>query len=176
MDTLTQYTTPKIPAANPWITAGSATPPPPPPPQPAGAGKRGKRRPPSRRLIRHVLRARAEAASALSSFLKQLEQSGETKRIRASAHLARTYGTLDQPTEHETSEGFAPALEPGWRDAREVVRFLRARGAKIADLDHRIEGDWAALSSEGEGEGDVDSDVVEEVMWVPPGRSNTSVQ
>lgn len=41
-------------------------------------GKKQKRRkPPSRKLIRHVLRARAEAVRALVSFFAQLERSPE---------------------------------------------------------------------------------------------------
>jgi len=51
-----------------------------------------KRRPRTGRVMRHVLRARAEAARALASFIGQLENAPPTKRVCASAHLAKIYG------------------------------------------------------------------------------------
>jgi hypothetical protein len=51
---------------------------------------------------------------------------------------------------HTNSEG-VEEIE-GWRYGQEVIRFLRARGARIPMSENiRIEGEWAALSSEGEG-------------------------
>jgi hypothetical protein len=38
----------------------------------------------------------------------------------------------------------------GWRRAREVVSYLRRHGAKIAALERGIEGEWAALNSDGD--------------------------
>jgi len=38
----------------------------------------------------------------------------------------------------------------GWRHAREVLSFLRKRGAKVASLQRGIEGEWAALNSDAE--------------------------
>ena len=47
--------------------------------------------------------------------------------------------------------GLGPAPVPtGWRSAHEVVAFLRARGAKVASLVRSVEGEWAALNSDGE--------------------------
>lgn len=196
LNALAQYTVPRIPPENPWIdrskakaksrpvtpstsSADLATPSPagssttsssPTPPSPSEK----RRRPPSRRLIRHVLRARVEAAKALASLFSQLDRAPDGKRVCASAHLAQAFGGyLEPPGEnHATEEGVEPNPEPvGWRSAREVVAFLRARGAKIRALESRVEGDWAALSSDGEGEG-YDSETVssreDDVVWVPP--------
>ncbi|KAI0644683.1 glycerol-3-phosphate-acyltransferase [Trametes meyenii] len=143
---------------------------------PSSGGKR--RRPPTRRVIRHVLRARVEAAKALASLFAQLERAPDNKRVCAAAHLARAFGgTVDKPRprlegERETQEGAEGVVElAGWRGAREVVAFLRARGAKITSLRDRVEGDWAALSSDGEG---YDSDATpsgkDQLQWVPPSR------
>ena len=56
----------------------------------------------------------------------------------------------------------------GWRDAREVIRFLRKRGARISGVDDRVEGEWAAASSEGEGDMQHDGDNDKNVVWVSP--------
>ena len=189
-----QYTVPRIPPENPWIdrskakaksrpvtpsisasasspslssdSSTSGT-------QPKSSGKR--RRPPSRRLIRHVLRARVEAAKALASLFAQLERAPEDKRVCASVHLARAFGgQVDLPDEtRETKEGVEALTEPiGWRRAREVVAYLRARGAKFRALESRVEGDWAALSDDGEG---TDSEAVsssreDDIVWVSPSQ------
>ncbi|KAI0047908.1 glycerol-3-phosphate-acyltransferase [Auriscalpium vulgare] len=154
--TLKQYTTTPIPPANPWITgspatpktddkvpaaidalAGSAT-------DPSTTSR--KRRPRSGRVMRHVLRARAVAARGLASFIDQLERAPEGKRVRASVHLAQSYGAAS-----ESNGAVVPSPDPvGWRNAKEVVQFLRERGAKVASLGRGIEGDWAALNSDGE--------------------------
>ena len=145
---LSQYTTPAIPAENQWIQKTNETIAPPTVEEPPVTSVR-KRRPPTRRVIRHVLRARAEAAKSLATFFDQLDKGGETKKVKASIHLARTYGWVDNVdntvTEEEVSE------EPlGWRHAREVLSFLRERGAKVASLQRGIEGEWAALNSDAE--------------------------
>ena len=91
-------------------------------------------------------------------------------------HLAQAFGGyIETPSEpsRETSGGVETVPEPqGWRSAREVVAFLRSRGAKFRALEARVEGDWAALSSEGEG---YDSEGVsmlerDDIVWVPPSR------
>ncbi|KAI0708950.1 glycerol-3-phosphate-acyltransferase [Cerioporus squamosus] len=199
LNALAQYTVPRIPPENPWIdrskvkaksrpvtpaTSSAALPASSPEPSspsksssptpPSPSGKR--RRPPSRRLIRHVLRARVEAAKALASLFLQLERAPDDKRVRASVHLARAYGGQVEPLgeNHATEEGVEPNPEPvGWRSAREVVAFLRARGAKFRELESPVEGDWAALS-DGEGEG-YDSEAVsssreDDIAWVAPGQ------
>lgn len=184
LSALSQYTTPQLPPENPWIDRSrvrsrSSTPGPyspsasnnaPLPESPlasvastptatpsvrSGEKKlKRRRRPPSRKLIRHVLRARIEAAKALSSLFGQLEKA-PSKSIRASSHLVRAYGgTLDSRTGALTLEGGDIVIEEpaGWRSAREVLDFLKKRGAKIGGLEREFEGEWAAaLSSDGEG-------------------------
>lgn len=189
-----QYTVPKQPPENPWIdrsrsksrpgTPGTVTPPLAPASIPASSSsatpaarvKKPKkdRRPPSRKLIRHVLRARIEAAKSLASLFNQLEHSD--KRVRASSHLARAFSGQLDPEFVEmivTEEGATLPEEPtGWRNASEVLAFLNARGAKIRGLYKRVEGEWAAVSSEGEGEMDQDSTAGsgEDIVWVSPER------
>ncbi|KAI0075672.1 hypothetical protein K474DRAFT_1624234 [Panus rudis PR-1116 ss-1] len=189
---LAQYTTPQLPPENPWIDRSRAKSRPTTPgattptqsdtngqvssssPRQVRSGKK-KRRPPSRRLIRHVLRARGEAVKALASLLEHLERNPD-KRIRASSHLVRIFGgELDPPststgTTQATGEGVDAMEEPaGWRNAREVLSFLRSKGAKIGSLEDRVAGQWAAVSSEGEGEGtELESDSKDDLIWVPP--------
>ncbi|PBK95343.1 acyltransferase [Armillaria gallica] len=155
---LSQYTTPVLPKENPWIDRpNSSTPEPSTTPTTPGnvptvlpspsdlltsneppVRSRRKRRPPTRRIMRHVLRARVEAVKALAVFFDQLERAGTGKKVKASRHLARIYGF------EEGGEG--------WRSATEVVRFLRAKGAKIPSISYvPTEEDWMALSSDGEG-------------------------
>ncbi|KAK0505265.1 hypothetical protein EDD18DRAFT_1061095 [Armillaria luteobubalina] len=155
---LSQYTTPALPKENPWIDKpNSSTPEPSTTPTTPGnvptvlpgpsdlltsneppVRSRRKRRPPTRRIMRHVLRARVEAVKALAVFFDQLERVGTGKKVKASRHLARIYGF------EEGGEG--------WRGATEVVRFLRAKGAKIPSVSYvPTEEDWMALSSDGEG-------------------------
>ncbi len=155
---LSQYTTPVLPKENPWIDRpNSSTPEPSTTPTKPGnvptvlpgpsdlltsneppVRSRRKRHPPTRRIMRHVLRARVEAVKALAVFFDQLERAGTGKKVKASRHLARIYGF------EEGGEG--------WRSAIEVVRFLRAKGAKIPSVSYvPTEEDWMALSSDGEG-------------------------
>lgn len=172
---LAQYSTPRVPPENQWIDRSKIkTPSPTTSPRPANAElPRSRKRPPSRKLIRHVLRARGEAARALARLLSELEQpTTPPKRVRASTHLVRAYGgTVDDlsgPT--EAAESVLAELEPkGWRSAVEVMAFLRSRGAKIKALEHRVEGDWAALSSEGEGSGWESDANGGSIVWVPSG-------
>ncbi|KZV60113.1 hypothetical protein PENSPDRAFT_760185 [Peniophora sp. CONT] len=160
---LQQYTATPKPPPNPWINKGTSTPTGSPkvearvpstmhsgvPDEPPVQSRR--RRPRSGRVMRHVLRARAEAASALATFFGTLDRSPAV-RVRASAHLARAYGgTVDAPPVEEAPDGVAPSPGPtGWRSAREVVMFLREHGAKVASLSNGIEADWALLNSDGE--------------------------
>jgi glycerol-3-phosphate O-acyltransferase / dihydroxyacetone phosphate acyltransferase len=148
---LSQYTTPPIPTPNLWLDKYKTRPPMEEPPVQAPP----RRRPPSRRIVRHVLRARAEAARALASFFQHLEQAPEGKRVKASAHLARAYGgwveEVKTENNHDGNEVVDVYQPPaGWRSAKEVVAFLRNKGAKIANLEHGIEGEWAALSSDAD--------------------------
>ncbi|PCH35853.1 acyltransferase [Wolfiporia cocos MD-104 SS10] len=195
LNALAQYTVPRVPPPSDWVdrtkikprripsftTLTAEAPATPSISQTQTApSSRKRRRAPTRRLMRHVLRARVEAAKALASLFEQLEKGpgAESTRVFASAHLARAYGGQVEEVlpQIDTPEGVEAMLEPvGWRSAREVVAFLRQRGAKIAALEDRIEGDWAALS-----EGDVDSDAAsgigdgdDHIVWVPsssPGK------
>ncbi|TDL21704.1 acyltransferase [Rickenella mellea] len=139
-----------------------------------------KRLPPSRRLVRHVLRARSEAAAALASLFEYLDDPvvGQ-KFVYASPHLARMYNTTNGQGVVNANPGDPEATS---RRAHEVISFLRARGAKISALTHRVKGDWDAVSS-SDAEGDMDSfsfgdtgsgsdtptyEKDEPVVWVPP--------
>ncbi|KAH9932642.1 glycerol-3-phosphate-acyltransferase [Fomitopsis serialis] len=183
LNALAQYTVPSLPAENEWIDRSKVTPRKTPASEPPVNGSstrasssRKRRRPPTRRLIRHVLRARVEAAKALASLFEQLEKGSgsDGKRVAASAHLAHAHGGGVDPHPHpdlSTAEGVEALMEPiGWRYAREVVSFLRKRGARIAQLEERVEGDWAALSSEGEQDSDVVTTDGErsDLVFVPP--------
>ncbi|KII92721.1 hypothetical protein PLICRDRAFT_696028 [Plicaturopsis crispa FD-325 SS-3] len=178
---LSQYTTPLKPNPSPWIdrplakASASAADALPPTQEEPPVKTRPKRRPPSRRIMRHVLRARAEAVRALASFFDQLEKAPDGKRVRASAHLARAFGgTLDEVDALADVDGAVkpPPVPEGWRSAQEVVAFLKKRGAKIASLEQGIEGvegEWAALSSDGEMTSPADdSEKEDDIVWVPP--------
>ena len=148
--------------------------------------RRNKRRVPVRQLIRHVLRARVEASRALTSFFSQLEAEAisDGKRVFASSHLAKQFGGFASPapvlptSELAPTPGVSPSSEhngapvvQGFRHAREVIAFLRDRGARIVPLDSRAaayetqstgESDYwagagAVLSSDGEVEVEVES-------------------
>ncbi|KIJ49336.1 hypothetical protein M422DRAFT_224945 [Sphaerobolus stellatus SS14] len=163
---LTPYTTPYIPPVSLFIDkpkpTSSTTPPPTTPP------KRRRKEIPTHRLIRHVLRARSDAARLLAAFFADLERSGGP--VRASSHLAARFGAgrADNVVMYGTKEGVVESVGPtGWRDAREVVRFLRERGARIHEIDETVGGDWAAASN---SEGEIDTPMEEEeLVWVPPG-------
>ncbi|RDB16781.1 Glycerol-3-phosphate O-acyltransferase 2 [Hypsizygus marmoreus] len=188
---LSQYTTPSIPKESPWIdkpktTAEGPRTSPPESSSPAAPSvahipglsnviiteeppvkARPKRRPPSRRIVRHVLRARIEAVKALAGFFDYLDRTPQATRVNASMHLARVYGHLDPP---DPSTPDAEAVS--WRDVHEVIQFLKKRGAKIPTLKQgAIDGEWAALSSEAEGEGDSTVDDGEPI-WVPRSEDN----
>lgn len=135
---LSQYTQPPTQPPNPWIdkprTPNNTS---------DGDGKAGEkteskrqdvvgqnlapRRPPSRRLVRHVLRSRVEAMNALARFFDELADAGSDKRVKASLHLAERFGGgrtgVDLSDETETIEG--------WRYGVEVIRFLEKLGGKV---------------------------------------------
>ena len=117
---------------------------------------RSKRRAPSRRLVRHVLRARVEAVKSLSIFFDDLQQCPQGTQLPASVHLARTYGQVVQRGINEATG--LPESE-GLRNVHEIIGFLTRRGAKIPTLKQASrETEWAALLSEGEGEGNMTVD------------------
>lgn len=116
--------------------------------------------------MRHVLRARVEAVKALAGFFAQLERADAGKKVKASVHLAALYGVVVKPQEGLEDMDGNPLEPQGLRTSREVVEFLRKRGAKIPTLvGGEIEGEWAALSSEGELS---TAEEKEELVWVPP--------
>ena len=151
---LAQYTATHTPPKNEWISesaratvSGAAEEP------PVSAQPYRARRPHSGRVMRHVLRARAEAVRLLASCIAQLEAGPAEKRVRASVHLARLYGSFETPaapTSDTSSTDLSPPTPVGWRRAHEVVSYLRARGAKIAALERGIEVEWVALNSDGD--------------------------
>jgi len=142
---LSQYTTPAIPPESPWVQKTGT-------PliveEPPVTFVR-RQRPPTRRVIRHVLRARAEAAKSLATFFDHLDKAGNVKKVKASLHLARVYGWVDEGDDATTGVD-VPKESLGWRHTREVVSFLRHRGAKVASLQRGIEAEWVALGSDGE--------------------------
>ncbi|KAK6972111.1 PlsC domain-containing protein [Favolaschia claudopus] len=178
---LAPYTTPVFPKESEYITkptSSTTTPKPAPvvlPPAPdlgpsePPVQSRPKRRPPSRRIMRHVLRARVEAVKALAEFFEQLRmQSAQSRvkgggvRVKASLHLARMYGGVEAIPRKVEGEGEGVVVvvageaereEEGWREASEVIAFLTKRGAKIPQMKHvQVEGEWAALSSDAESD------------------------
>ncbi|KAJ7090944.1 hypothetical protein B0H15DRAFT_930373 [Mycena belliarum] len=163
---LAPYTTPVFPKESEFLSkpvapSGAPTPAPVLPPVPElpelGMSEppvqaRPTRRPPSRRIMRHVLRARVEAVKALAAFFEQLRAQGAHGgvRVRASAHLARMYGGVEPASKLEGGDG---GEGEGWREAGEVIAFLTQRGARIPHMRHvQAEGEWAALSSDVEGD------------------------
>lgn len=154
---LKQYTKPKIPPPNPWIDR----------PQKATEEEEEKRtssptdfklqeepavrehshRPPSGRLIRHVLRARVEATNALAAFFDALAGDGSNKKIKVRPHLGRIYGVQNE------GASYSGDVE-SWRYAGEVVGFLKKRGAKIPTLGlGPMKDDWAQSGEDSEGPG-----------------------
>ena len=110
---------------------------------------------PSRVLVRHVLRIRLEAARELASVLFELEE--RDTQLEASFWLAEEHGgeVMKFSKEQEGLEDWERPLPRGARDGREVVGFLRRKGARLGaarvDEDH-----WAASSGD---EGQVQSEV-----------------
>ncbi|KAJ8583317.1 hypothetical protein M405DRAFT_799415 [Rhizopogon salebrosus TDB-379] len=185
LSALSQYTTPLVPSENPWIDKNRANPsnessetPRSLPTQisdepPVKIARRG--RPSSRRIMRHLLRARGDAVKALAECFATLQASEDGKAVNASIHLAQRFGWVEEiPLTSSSDEpnDEVPNLK-GYRQAREVIAFLRARGAKVATLDRKIEGDWVgALGSEEEGTaGESDKGDEEDLVWVASGTS-----
>jgi len=177
MTALSHYTKPRTPPPSPWVNRPIiAT-------MNASPGVESKatdfgmqseptvksvspRRPPSRRLVRHVLRSRVEAMNALAGFFDQLARAGPEKKVQASPHLARMFGGgIFAPSANNANESIEEAQRnvEGWRYAAEVLIFLRKHGAIIPTLGQGpLEDEWA-LSSEGEGYATGEE---QEPMWV----------
>lgn len=205
---LKQYTVPEIPKPSQWIDRPLTPTPPvgaaatnttaPASASPESAADKTKKRlkkPASRSLVRHVLRARIEASRALEAFLQELEVA--SPRVRVSPHLGREEGTIEEGyvsgLSSETGDyldvgaavGSKASSTPGtpltpgtpvpekraYLEGREIIKFLRDRGAKIA---HQAgASDWVAALSSDEGESETPAlspgvDEVDEVFWVKP--------
>jgi glycerol-3-phosphate O-acyltransferase/dihydroxyacetone phosphate acyltransferase len=96
--------------------------------------------------------------------------------MRSSPHLAEAFGGSVAPqrvADGSNESGGSSDSYEGYRAVKEVVAFLRQKGAKIPTLRHgRLEGNWAAaLSSEGE-DNYTTTDEKEDLVWVPPSDSN----
>jgi len=153
---LSQYTTPPTPKENPWVKPKSsknnspATSAPPSDSEDGPVNPRPRKRTPSRRLVRHVLRARVDAIKALSNFFDQLQRSEQPTQLPASVHLAKVYGITTQKGVDEVTG--LPEYD-GSREVHEVIDFLMQRGAKIPRFKQAArEAEWAAMT-EPEGEG-----------------------
>lgn len=191
MTALQQYLVPQRPAESEWIDkksvktskdkepAGNSSSSSNQPSSRSDPNGRRKRGPPTRRLVRHVLRARYRAAHALASFFAELDKDADGSRVYASMHLASQYGGFSGAPRPKAEDGLSGAIDRelrGWRDAREVLTFLKERGAKIATLQASIAGDyWAATGSAlSEGEDDYSSDSLEvnkeneDLVWIAP--------
>mgnify|MGYP006876500641 FL=1 len=101
---------------------------------------------PSRVLVRHVLRMRLEAARDLAGTLFELEE--KDVQVNASFWLAERYGgeVLKVSKEHEEMSEWERPLPSGRRSGREVVEFLRSKGARLGT--GWYEGHWAVSSGD----------------------------
>ncbi|CAG8741544.1 12812_t:CDS:1, partial [Acaulospora colombiana] len=145
--------------------------------------RNSNKRPPTRRLVRHLLRARVEATRQLAAFLRKVDKEGV--RVAASGFLVDVYGGghdslfTDPPYGAAVVGDETAELYPsGWRHGREVIRYLRDKGAMVnkimaAEGGDFVEDEWAALSSDGElssPEGLKQPKEEQELEWVVPGR------
>ena len=207
LSALTQYTITQPPPPNPFLklpdsmrdafvrSSSSPTVPTlsttsPDPSSSSGAGavvpttsRKSNKRPPSRKLVRHLLRARAEAVRRLASFIRRIDK--DDVRVSASGFMAKAYGGgLDSLFAHgggeiETVSGGVEAeLNPtGWRNGKEVVAYLKSKGAMVGKLLREGESgeqpyQWDVLSSDGELSSPGSAGVSikqEEMEWVIPG-------
>ena len=96
---------------------------------------------PSRVLVRHVLRVRLQAAKELARVFLDLEKNDAD--VHACYWLAESYGgeVLKVSKEHEELPEWERPLPQGRRGGREVVEFLRSKGARLGGQPH---GHWAA--------------------------------
>ena len=162
VSSLGQYTTPFIPPENPWVKprANGDEPVPSVALSPPHRGQH-RRKAASSRLIRHVLRARAEAVKALVAFIAHLEKATpEESRVKSSKHLAGVYGNGQE----------------GWRSGREIVSYLKKRGATIAGLEGsiRFEGEWVGEAPSSDWEGETSDVKEDDLVWIPSSSSNSS--
>ncbi|WWC91816.1 uncharacterized protein L201_006763 [Kwoniella dendrophila CBS 6074] len=105
---------------------------------------------PSRVLVKHVLRTRLQAAKELARVLLQIES--KDQQINSSFWLAEEFGgeVLKPSKEEENLNEWERELPKGRRNGKEVIQFLRQRGARLGVL-KSDEGHWVS-SSGGENE------------------------
>lgn len=102
---------------------------------------------PSRVLVRNVLRTRVQVARELRATLLALE--GADARVKSSFWLAERYGGDLLPVDSsEAVPEYAREWPQGARGAREVVAFLRGRGARLGSA---ATADYWAADSDDEG-------------------------
>lgn len=104
---------------------------------------------PSRILVRNVLRTRLEAARQLASVLYELEE--KDIQLSASFWLASEHGgeVLKASKEQEELGEWERPLAEGRRGGREVVGYLRSKGARLRLS--KMQSHWAAATSGDEG-------------------------
>jgi glycerol-3-phosphate O-acyltransferase/dihydroxyacetone phosphate acyltransferase len=105
---------------------------------------------PSRYIVRNVLRVRLEAARELARLLFDLEE--KDVEVNASFWLAEENGgRVGDEQEGDGVQDWEKGMKVAWRGGREVVGFLRSRGARLGDrargVGERVESDWAAGNS-----------------------------
>ncbi|KAL7418530.1 hypothetical protein Q5752_006988 [Cryptotrichosporon argae] len=112
---------------------------------------------PSRALVRHVLRVRIDAARALAAALLELEAADAP--VDASPWLARQFGgdILDPPSHADTPDGtHVEHKGKGRRSGKEVVNYLRTRGARLGQAAGTdSDAHWAASSGDEEDRKDI---------------------
>lgn len=110
-----------------------------------------RKRVPTRRFIKHVLRTRVAAAQALESFLAELENGGYRVNARPWLVEAAPYGGEASQAEQQSTEDegkdAVDRVPMGTRSGEEVVEFLRWRGARILPSASEHNG-WDALSGD----------------------------
>ncbi|QRV79144.1 acyltransferase [Ceratobasidium sp. AG-Ba] len=135
-----------------------------PKPTPSSSSPKRKKRPASRNLIRHVLRARLNASRALANYLEELQRSD--RLVVASQYMPDLDEGARVPVDKVPGSG-GVGLGASRRTAMSAISYLRSKGAKVTQLSARDSSDWAALSSDGEPETPFD-DRSEDLVWVPP--------
>jgi hypothetical protein len=100
---------------------------------------------PSRRLVRNVLRTRLEAARQLAIVLHELEE--KDVQLNACFWLAEQHGgeVLKVSSEQEKLLEWERPLQQGRRGGREVVEYLRSKGARLGS--GKMKDHWAAATS-----------------------------
>ncbi|WWC72092.1 uncharacterized protein I206_106052 [Kwoniella pini CBS 10737] len=105
---------------------------------------------PSRVLVKHVLRIRLQAMKELNKTLLNIELKDQS--VNASFWLVEEFvGEIEKPSkEEENLNEWERELNRGIRNGKEVIGFLRGKGARLG-VRKNEEGHWAA-SSGGETE------------------------